>query len=144
MEDGEERFQVNEAELRRHALLVMDGIGLAVERLNDPDKLQQLLRAVGVRHYRAGVKPDMLGVRHVRVDFYPFINAVNPYTVLSLPSHTHRQESAHYFRPTYLRPAYLRPAYFRPAYLRPVYYRPQSASEYVTVAPIFHNGNFFQ
>nr|KAG5698085.1 hypothetical protein BaRGS_031775 [Batillaria attramentaria] len=60
LEDGEEKFRMDEREVRRHALLVMDGLGLAIDCLQDPDKLHRFLRLVGVRHYRAGVTPDML------------------------------------------------------------------------------------
>ncbi|KAK7103943.1 hypothetical protein V1264_018732 [Littorina saxatilis] len=60
MENGKEKFSVNELELRRHALLVMDGLGLAVECLKDVDKLRHFLHIVGVRHSRVGVKSEMM------------------------------------------------------------------------------------
>ncbi|XP_048259589.1 uncharacterized protein LOC124146554 isoform X2 [Haliotis rufescens] len=41
--DNVERFTVDEEHLRRHALLVMDGIGFAVECLDDVGKLDHFL-----------------------------------------------------------------------------------------------------
>ena len=77
-EDGKETFRVNEAGLRRHALKVLDGIGLVVECLGDTERLQRVLRCLGVRHYHAGIKPEMLQVRpnltrcRIKVDFILF------------------------------------------------------------------------
>ncbi|KAK7485017.1 hypothetical protein BaRGS_00023795 [Batillaria attramentaria] len=68
LEDGEEKFRMDEREVRRHALLVMDGLGLAIDCLQDPDKLHRFLRLVGVRHYRAGVTPDMLEKLYPAID----------------------------------------------------------------------------
>jgi hypothetical protein len=65
VQDGKEMFRVNEAEVRRHALLVMDGIEMAVECLADAVKLHHFLQIVGSRHYRAGVQPEMLQVVHI-------------------------------------------------------------------------------
>jgi len=78
-EDGKETFRVNEVGLRRHALKVLDGIGLAVECLGDTERLQRVLRGLGVRHFRAGIKPEMLQVRHnltrcrIKVNLFYFV-----------------------------------------------------------------------
>ncbi|PVD26129.1 hypothetical protein C0Q70_13797 [Pomacea canaliculata] len=60
LEDGEEKFRIDPAEVRRHALMVVEGLGLAVDYLQDNDKLNRFLRIVGTRHHHANVKPEML------------------------------------------------------------------------------------
>lgn len=62
LEDGEEKFRIDPAEVRRHALMVVEGLGLAVDYLQDTDKLNRFLRIVGTRHHHANVKPEMLTV----------------------------------------------------------------------------------
>ncbi|XP_071079687.1 neuroglobin-like [Haliotis cracherodii] len=58
--DNVERFTVDEEHLRRHALLVMDGIGFAVECLDDVGKLDHFLKMVGKRHYESRVPERVL------------------------------------------------------------------------------------
>lgn len=60
--DNVERFTVDEEHLRRHALLVMDGIGFAVECLDDVGKLDHFLKMVGKRHYESRVPERVLKV----------------------------------------------------------------------------------
>lgn len=49
--------------LQRHAVTVMEGLGAAVESLEDSDFLNSVLISIGQTHVRRNVKPQMLKVR---------------------------------------------------------------------------------
>ena len=63
MEDGGEKFTVDESVLERHASLVMDGIGFAVTCLDDLPKLNKFLVMLGNHHNEYGVPFEVLEVR---------------------------------------------------------------------------------
>nr|KAG5714473.1 hypothetical protein BaRGS_006919 [Batillaria attramentaria] len=46
--------------LQRHAVTVMEGLGAAVESLEDSDFLNSVLVSIGQTHVRRNVKPQML------------------------------------------------------------------------------------
>ncbi|KAL8583847.1 hypothetical protein ACOMHN_040316 [Nucella lapillus] len=46
--------------LQRHAVTVMEGLGAAVESLEDSDFLNSVLISIGQTHVRRNVKPQML------------------------------------------------------------------------------------
>ncbi|KAK3087658.1 hypothetical protein FSP39_008833 [Pinctada imbricata] len=54
-------YLIDEEKLRQHAVIVMEGLGAAVESLEDSIYLTNLLIAMGERHYNYKVRPDMLG-----------------------------------------------------------------------------------
>ena len=58
-------YFIDEDKLRQHARIVMEGLGAAVESLEDSIYLTNLLIAMGERHYGYRVKADMLVVRIV-------------------------------------------------------------------------------
>ncbi|PVD25642.1 hypothetical protein C0Q70_13301 [Pomacea canaliculata] len=54
--------------LQRHAVTVMEGLGAAVESLEDSDFLNSVLISIGQTHVRRSVKPQMLKVRASEAD----------------------------------------------------------------------------
>ena len=73
-------YFIDEDKLRQHARIVMEGLGAAVESLEDSIYLTNLLIAMGERHYGYRVKADMLVVRFVKSIF-----VIIPH----LPTHSH-------------------------------------------------------
>lgn len=59
MEDGEE-LVVDEDKLRNHGNIVMEGLGAAVESLEDSVFLSNVLVSMGESHASHNVKPEMV------------------------------------------------------------------------------------
>ncbi|KAJ8309158.1 hypothetical protein KUTeg_014032 [Tegillarca granosa] len=59
-EDNGNTLGVDHEMLQRHAMLVMQGIGTAVELLEDLDELNSFLKVLGEKHNKLRVKPYML------------------------------------------------------------------------------------
>lgn len=59
MQEGEE-FVVDEDKLRNHGNIVMEGLGAAVESLDDSVFLSNVLVSMGASHASHNVKPEMV------------------------------------------------------------------------------------
>lgn len=59
MQEGEE-FVVDEDKLRNHGNIVMEGLGAAVESLDDSVFLSNVLVSMGASHANHNVKPEMV------------------------------------------------------------------------------------
>uniref|UniRef100_A0A0B6YIN5 Globin n=1 Tax=Arion vulgaris TaxID=1028688 RepID=A0A0B6YIN5_9EUPU len=59
-EKNELEWEVDKDMLQRHAVTVMEGLGAAVESLDDSDFLNSVLVSIGQTHVRRSVKPQML------------------------------------------------------------------------------------
>nr|KAI8735342.1 neuroglobin [Biomphalaria glabrata] len=62
-EKNELEWDVDRDMLQRHAVTVMEGLGAAVESLDDSDFLNSVLISIGQTHIKRNVKPQMLRVR---------------------------------------------------------------------------------
>lgn len=72
-EENRLEFVIDEKMLQKHATTVMEGLGAAVESLNNPYVLDNVLKAVGQTHARRQVKPIMLkvGVNRLNLITWP-------------------------------------------------------------------------
>ncbi|XP_064600732.1 cytoglobin-1-like [Liolophura sinensis] len=68
-EENRLEFVIDEKMLQKHATTVMEGLGAAVESLNNPYVLDNVLKAVGQTHARRQVKPIMLKKLWPALDF---------------------------------------------------------------------------
>ncbi|XP_012942037.1 neuroglobin [Aplysia californica] len=59
-EKNELEWEVDKDMLQRHAVTVMEGLGAAVESLEDSDFLNSVLVSIGQTHVKRNVKPQML------------------------------------------------------------------------------------
>ncbi|KAH9492894.1 hypothetical protein Btru_032566 [Bulinus truncatus] len=59
-EKNELEWDVDKDMLQRHAVTVMEGLGAAVESLDDSDFLNSVLVSIGQTHIKRNVKPQML------------------------------------------------------------------------------------
>ncbi|XP_059162201.1 neuroglobin-like [Physella acuta] len=59
-EKNELEWDVDKDMLQRHAVTVMEGLGAAVESLDDSDFLNSVLVSIGQTHVKRSVKPQML------------------------------------------------------------------------------------
>ncbi|CAG5136397.1 unnamed protein product, partial [Candidula unifasciata] len=57
---NELEWEVDRDMLQRHAVTVMEGLGAAVESLDDSDFLNSVLVSIGQTHVKRNVKPQML------------------------------------------------------------------------------------
>ena len=61
--DNELEWDVDREKLQKHAQRVMEGLGAAVESLDDSDFLNRVLISVGQTHSHRQIKAHMLKVR---------------------------------------------------------------------------------
>ncbi|XP_064601032.1 neuroglobin-like [Liolophura sinensis] len=64
-----EKWEVNEAMLKNHALIVMEGLGAAVESIEDSTCLHAILLSVGEKHYQMRIRPQYLERLWPAIDF---------------------------------------------------------------------------
>ena len=60
--DSQLEWDVDREKLQKHAIRVMQGLGAAVESLDDSDFLNSVLISVGQTHFHRQVRPTMLKV----------------------------------------------------------------------------------
>lgn len=56
-------WDIDKEMLQKHAVTVMEGLGAAVESLEDSDFLNSVLISMGQTHVKRQVKPQMLKVK---------------------------------------------------------------------------------
>ena len=56
-------WDIDREMLQKHAVTVMEGLGAAVESLDDSDFLNSVLISIGQTHFHRHVRPQMLRVR---------------------------------------------------------------------------------
>lgn len=62
-EENQLEYVIDQKMLQKHATTVLEGLGAAVESLDDPYVLDNVLKALGQTHARRQIKPIMLKVR---------------------------------------------------------------------------------
>ncbi|GFO22128.1 cytoglobin-1 [Plakobranchus ocellatus] len=67
---NELEWEVDKDMLQRHAVTVMEGLGAAVESLDDSDFLNSVLISIGQTHVKRKVKPAMLKVGTLSVHVF--------------------------------------------------------------------------
>lgn len=61
-DDNQLEWDVDREMLQKHAVTVMEGLGAAVESLDESDFLNSVLISVGQTHFHRSVRPQMLKV----------------------------------------------------------------------------------
>lgn len=63
-------YDIDKEMLQRHAVTVLEGLGAAVESLEESDFLNSVLISIGQTHVQRHVKPNMLRVGHLNLKFF--------------------------------------------------------------------------
>ena len=63
-------YDIDKEMLQRHAVTVLEGLGAAVESLEESDFLNSVLISIGQTHVQRHVKPNMLRVGHLNLQFF--------------------------------------------------------------------------
>lgn len=63
-------YDIDKEMLQRHAVTVLEGLGAAVESLEESDFLNSVLISIGQTHVQRHVKPNMLRVCRLILQFF--------------------------------------------------------------------------